>query len=199
MKCLIIIIFVMNHSVMTEQLLRFNYYWWQHDFSCNLVLISTSKFFKGKKIAHAGRASAIYSLWKNLQELIYTKLHKNSCCCFSIIYTKFMMEKNWQHAVAILIFSCVTTLHSCYNFAPVLHKNALVLSQSDAWNFFMYDNKRIKTFMMMDVFARNLQQENNTDISIHNVLTIPVESFVKMITTKYLAFLVFTVTFSLTV
>ena len=65
--------------------------------------------------------------------------------------------------------------------------------------FFMYDNKRIKTFMMMDVFAWNLQQENNTDISIHNVLTIPVESFVKMITIKYLAFLVFTVTFSLTV
>ena len=63
----------------------------------------------------------------------------------------------------------------------------------------MYDNKRIKTFMMMDVFARNFQQENNTDISIHNVLTIPVESFVKMITIKYLAFLVFTVTFSLTV
>ena len=53
--------------------------------------------------------------------------------------------------------------------------------------------------MMMDVFARNLQQENNTDISIHNVFTIPVESFVKMITIKYLAFLVFTVTFSLTV
>ena len=199
MKCLIIIIFVMNHSVMTEQLLRFNYYWWQHDFSCNLVLISTSKFFKGNKIAHAERASAIYSLWKNLQELIYAKLHKNSCCYLSIIYTKFMMEKNWQHAVTICNFSCVTTLHSCYNFAPILHKNALVFSQSDAWNFFMYDNKRIKTFMMMDVFARNLQQENNTDISIHNVLTIPVESFVKMITTKYLAFLVFTVTFSLTV
>lgn len=104
-----------------------------------------------------------------------------------------MMEKNWQHAVAICNFQL------CYNFAQVLHKNALVFSQSDALNFFMYDNKRIKTFMMMDVFARNLQQENNTDISIHNVLTIPVESFVKMITIKYLAFLVFTVTFSLTV
>ena len=160
------------------------------------MLISTSKFFKGNKIAHAGRASAIYSLWKNLQELIYAKLHKNSCCYLSIIYNNL---KIGSMLPLFVIFSCVTTLHSCYNFAPVLHKNAFVFSQSDAWNFFMYDNKRIKTFMMMDVFARNLQQENNTDISIHNVLTIPVESFVKMITIKYLAFLVFTVTFSLTV
>ena len=120
MKCLIIIIFVMNHSVMTEQLLRFNYYWWQHDFSCNLVLISTSKFFKGNKIAHAERASAIYSLWKNLQELIYAKLHKNSCCYLSIIYTKFMMEKNWQHAVTICNFQL------CYNFALLLQLCTLV-------------------------------------------------------------------------
>lgn len=116
---------------------------------------------------------------KNLQELIYTKLHKNSCCYLSIIYTNSWWKKIGSMLSLFVIFSCVTTLHSCYNFAPVLHKNVLVFSQSDTWNFFMYDNKRIKTFMMMDVFARNLQQENNTDISIHNVLTIPVESLWK--------------------
>ena len=47
---------------------------------------------------------------------------------------------------------------------------------------------------LLEIFNRKI-----IDISIHNVLTIPVESFVKMITIKYLAFLVFTVTFSLTV
>ena len=37
-----------------------------------------------------------------------------------------------------LLVNCarVTTLHLCYNFALVLHENALVFSQSKAWNFF---------------------------------------------------------------
>ena len=29
-------------------------------------------------------------------------------------------------------------MHACYNFALVLHENALVFSQSEARNFFMY-------------------------------------------------------------
>ena len=37
-----------------------------------------------------------------------------------------------------VIFTRVTTLYSCYNFALVLHENALVFSQSKASNLFMY-------------------------------------------------------------
>ena len=38
-----------------------------------------SKFFKDNKIARALKASTIYSLKKNLQVPIYTKLHEKSC------------------------------------------------------------------------------------------------------------------------
>ena len=31
-----------------------------------------------------------------------------------------------------------SNLHLCYNFASVLHKNALIFSQSEARNSFMY-------------------------------------------------------------
>ena len=37
-----------------------------------------------------------------------------------------------------VICTRVTTLYSCYNFALVLHENALVFSQSKAGNIFMY-------------------------------------------------------------
>ena len=32
----------------------------------------------------------------------------------------------------------MTTLHLCYNFALMLHENAIVLSQSDVHNIFLY-------------------------------------------------------------
>ena len=34
--------------------------------------------------------------------------------------------------------ACARYLHSCYNFALVLHEKALVFSQSEARNYFMY-------------------------------------------------------------
>ena len=40
-------------------------------------------------------------------------------------------------AVLFVIFTCVTTLLSCYM------KNALIFSQSDIYNFFMYITKRV--------------------------------------------------------
>ena len=42
---------------------------------------------------------------------------------------KSRQRKFWKRAHAI------SNLHSCYNFARVLHKNAVVLSQSEACNF----------------------------------------------------------------
>ena len=37
-----------------------------------------------------------------------------------------------------VICTCVIILHLCYNFALVLHENALVITQSEEHNFFMY-------------------------------------------------------------
>ena len=58
-----------------------------------------SKFFKDNKIARALKASTIYSLEKNLQVLIYTKLHEKSGYHLLIIYMKkasqkFLTERN---------------------------------------------------------------------------------------------------------
>ena len=41
-------------------------------------------------------------------------------------------SRNFESAHAIC------NLYSCYNFALVLHENALVYSQSEARNFFMW-------------------------------------------------------------
>ena len=48
-------------------------------------------------------------------------------------------RRNFQSVVRSLfvISTRVTTLHSCYNFALVLHENALVFFQSEARNFFL--------------------------------------------------------------
>ena len=46
-------------------------------------------------------------------------------------------EKKKIFAIFV-ICTRVTTLYSCYNFALVLHENALVFSQSKAGNIFMY-------------------------------------------------------------
>ena len=36
------------------------------------------------------------------------------------------------------IYTHVSILHSCYNFALVLHENALIFSQSEVCNSFIY-------------------------------------------------------------
>ena len=43
----------------------------------------------------------------------------------------------WPHDFKFWNFcsTCVTTLHSCYNFAFVLHENALVFNQSEVHSF----------------------------------------------------------------
>ena len=52
-----------------------------------------SKFFKDNKIARALKASTIYSLEKNLQVPIYTKLHEKSGYHLLIIYMKKASQK----------------------------------------------------------------------------------------------------------
>ena len=48
-------------------------------------------------------------------------------------------RRNFESVRAIFVICTrVTTLYSCYNFALVLHENALVFSQSKAGNIFMY-------------------------------------------------------------
>ena len=71
--------------------------------------------------------SAIYNLWK-----IYMNFLKASQ---KVKTDEILIAKV---CTLFLIWTRVTILHSCYNFALVFMKNAQVFIQSDAYNFFMY-------------------------------------------------------------
>ena len=43
--------------------------------------------------------------------------------------------------VLFVICTHVKTLHSCYNFALMLHENALIFNQSERHNFFTFTIK----------------------------------------------------------
>ena len=57
----------------------------------------------------------------------YTKLLEKSCYSYHCFITESRDKRNFDSAHAIAI-----CMHSCYNYAFVLHKNAHILSQSDA-------------------------------------------------------------------
>ena len=108
--------------------------------------VNTSKqeyiFFKDKKIARARRASAICSL-KNLQVLITTNCWGNHVITCYNVHEKSIAagedRRNFESVRAVFVICPrVTTLDLRYDFAFVLHENALVFSQSEAHNFFMY-------------------------------------------------------------
>ena len=64
-----------------------------------------------------------FVVFKIFTNAIYTKLHKKSCCYLLIIYMKNITE-----------FKMDKILAACTCFM----ENALVFSQSDVHNFFMY-------------------------------------------------------------
>ena len=80
-------------------------------------------------------ASTICSLWK----LFKCPLHQiaREIILFPV---NSIPEKTAQKVEKdeILKACARSNLHMCYNFALVLHENALVFSQSEARNFFMY-------------------------------------------------------------
>ena len=46
-------------------------------------------------------------------------------------------EKTSQKVKKDVDAKCTCSLHLCYNFALLLHENALIFSQSEGCNFFM--------------------------------------------------------------
>ena len=62
-------------------------------------------------------------------------------------------------AVLFVIFTCVTTLLSCYM------KNALIFSQSDIYNFFMYITKRV---ISIQTPKHTFYHRQNNDHTIHS-------------------------------
>ena len=86
------------------------------------MLISTSKF--DSRIVRVVRQ-------REITLLLVNNLHEK----------RISKSQNGQNFVARALFvicTRVTTLHSCYNFALVFMKIALVSSQSEAHNFFLY-------------------------------------------------------------
>ena len=53
-----------------------------------------------------------------------------------------------------------SNLHLCYNFALVLHKNALIFSQSEARNSFMY-------IIIIETHPHQGELTKSTDISMY--------------------------------
>ena len=94
------------------------------------MLTSTSKFFEDNKIVRARALEKCSSAY-------YTKLQEKSRYCLIIIYMK--KKKKITVGQGRRNFETVGTVcnfHSCYKFVLVLHENALVLSLSEACNFF---------------------------------------------------------------
>ena len=77
------------------------------------------------------RWSAICSLWKIYNFAYYTKLLQN-----------LLLHVNNSHEINIWNFwkcACpICNLHFCFNFALLFYENALIFSQLEAHNFFMY-------------------------------------------------------------
>ena len=97
--------------------------------------ISTSKFFKDNKIAQALRKSEICGLWKFISAY-HTKLREKSSYYLLIMYMKNIAVNQDRHN--FLKHVCrICNLQLCYNFALMLHENALIFSQSEVCNFFM--------------------------------------------------------------
>ena len=92
------------------------------------MLTSTSKFFEDNKIVRARALDKCSSAY-------YTKLQEKSRYCLILIYMKKKITVG-QSRRNFETVGTVCNFHSCYKFLLVLHENALVLSQSEACNFF---------------------------------------------------------------
>ena len=93
------------------------------------MLTSTSKFFEDNKIIRARALEKCSSAY-------YTKLQEKSRYCLIIIYMKKKKITVGQGRRNFETVDTVCNFHSCYKFVLVLHENALVLSLSEACNFF---------------------------------------------------------------
>ena len=111
---------ISSRTIWTQRCNKYKYW---HDFECNLVLISTSKFFKDNRIAWAHRASAICNLWKICKCLLHQKekvmKKKNYVITLLVMYLKKHCRKSRQTKfesvrAPFVTCTCATTLHSCY-------------------------------------------------------------------------------------
>ena len=93
------------------------------------MLTSTSKFFEDNKIVRARALDKCSSAY-------YTKLQEKSRYCLILIYMKKKKITVGQSRRNFETVGTVCNFHSCYKFVLVLHENALVLSLSEACNFF---------------------------------------------------------------
>ena len=93
------------------------------------MLTSTIKFFEDNKIVRAWALEKCSSAY-------YTKLQEKSRYCLIIIYMKKKKITVGQGRRNFETVGTVCNFHSCYKFVLVLHENALVLSLSEACNFF---------------------------------------------------------------
>ena len=81
-------------------------------------------------------ASAICSLSK-----IYKFLrHQNATGIMLLLDNNVHEKTSWRVKIKKICkcLQAICNLHSCYNFALVLHENVLIFNQSNTCNFFMY-------------------------------------------------------------
>ena len=109
--------------------------------------------------------------WNNLQFVVFEKFtriywhqiaRKIMLLLFNTVHGKKRRKsratKFWKRARALLvIFTRVTTLQSCYNFAGVLHENAIVFGKS-VRNFFLRIINSIKRRGVYFIFRDSKSQ-----------------------------------------
>ena len=96
------------------------------------MLTSTSKFFEDNKIVRARaleKCSSAYQTAREITLLLDNNLHEKKKKKKKKI-TVGQSRRNFETVGTVCNF------HSCYKFVLVLHENALVLSLSEACNFF---------------------------------------------------------------
>ena len=93
------------------------------------MLTSTSKFFEDNKIVRARaleKCSSAYQTAREITLLLDNNLHEKKKKKITVGQSR----RNFETVGTVCNF------HSCYKFILVLHENALVLSLSEACNFF---------------------------------------------------------------
>ena len=99
-------------------------------------MTSSANFSKTTKL-HEPVGQVQFVVFEKFTSAYFAKLHHKTCCFLLITLIK-KTSQRFKRDVNFSSLLAICNLYSCYNFTLVLHEISLVVSQSDACNFFMY-------------------------------------------------------------
>ena len=102
--------------------------------------MSTTKFSKDNKIALAQLMQVQFKCSCSLSKIYKFLRHQNATGIMLLLDNNVHEKTSWRVKIKKICkcLQAICNLHSCYNFALVLHENVLIFNQSNTCNFFMY-------------------------------------------------------------